>query len=100
MHFLKVLEAFKSIHRTKDYVFQGDDKTIKAARTLINEEYRKNQNVENGDEIKKLLEISKDVENELRTNVIQAKEKEPGVYGKITNSIFKKANLYFLFDIL
>lgn len=72
---------FKSLHRTKDFVFQGDDQAVKGARILINENFQKNKTVHGDAEVKKLLKLAADVETELKTNVIQAKEKEPGVYG-------------------
>lgn len=82
MIIFQVLNAFKRLHRTKDFVFQGDEKAVMGARVLINENFQKNKNVEDDGEIKKLLKLAKDVDVELRTNVIQAREKEPGVFGK------------------
>lgn len=64
-------------------MFQGDVKAVSGARILINENFHKNKDVQDEDEIKKLLKMASDVEIELKTNVIQAVEKEPGVYGEL-----------------
>lgn len=61
--------------------FGGDKRTLLAARNKINEEFKKNKHVQNEGSIDELLKMAKEVENELKANVIQAKEKEPGVYG-------------------
>lgn len=52
-----------------------------AARNKINEEFKKNKHVQNEGSIDELVKMAIDVENELKANVIQAKEKEPGLYG-------------------
>lgn len=52
-----------------------------AARNKINEEFKKNKHVQNEGSIDELVKMAIEVENELKGNVIQAKEKEPGVYG-------------------
>lgn len=56
---------------------------MSAARIKINEEFKKNKHVQNEGSIDELLKVAQEVENELKTNVIQAKQKEPGVYGRI-----------------
>lgn len=94
---MQVLQAFKSLHRTKDFVFQGDVKAVSGARILINENFQKNKNVTDETEIQKLLKLSKDVESELKSNVIQAVEKEPGVFGKlVAYKMYILYKIYFL----
>ncbi|KAL5274629.1 hypothetical protein ACFFRR_000992 [Megaselia abdita] len=92
----EALKAFKSLHRAKNFVFQGDEKAINGARVLINENFQKNKNINNEEEIHKLLKLAKDVENELKTNVIQAREKTPGVYeARITEDTPRLENVMF-----
>ncbi|XP_055856325.1 complex III assembly factor LYRM7 [Episyrphus balteatus] len=76
----EVLKAFKKLHRTREYVFKGDQHALTAARAEINTNFRKNQTVTDEIEIKKLVKLADDVDKELRTNVVQAVEKESGVY--------------------
>lgn len=52
-----------------------------AARNQINDEFKKNKHVQNEGSIDELVKMASEVEKELRENVIQAREKEPLVYG-------------------
>lgn len=61
--------------------FSGDERALVSVRIKINEEFKKNKHVQNEGSIDELIKLANDVEYELKTNVIQAKEKEPGVYG-------------------
>lgn len=76
-----MLCSFKSLHRVARNVFAGDDVALNAIRTKINDEYKKNKSIENQDSILEMIKFAKEVENELRTTVVQAKAKAPGVYG-------------------
>ncbi|KAG6459608.1 hypothetical protein O3G_MSEX011482 [Manduca sexta] len=77
-------------------VFVGDERALTAARIKINEAYRKNKNVENEDAIKEMIKFGEDVERELRTQVIQARQVKPGVYeAKITEDTLKLENVPF-----
>ncbi|XP_062340431.1 complex III assembly factor LYRM7 [Osmerus eperlanus] len=69
---LKVLRAFKALHRTRMDVFKEDDRALTAARFKINEEYRKNKEETSEENINKMIKMSSDVESILRLNVIQA----------------------------
>lgn len=53
-----------------------------AAQKRITEDFKKNKHVKNEESIQALLTLAKDVRTELKTNVIQAKQSRPGVYGK------------------
>ncbi|KAH8251567.1 hypothetical protein KR038_002258, partial [Drosophila bunnanda] len=79
---LQVLSAFKKLHRTRQYVFDGDVQALTAGRAKINESFLQNRDETNEDEIQKMIKLAQDVDYELRTNVIQAKQKEEGVYGE------------------
>jgi complex III assembly factor LYRM7 len=76
----KVLSLFKTLHRTREVVFRGDDHALKVTREKINEEFRKHSTVSNPEEIKKLLQIASESNDILRTKVLQAQEIRPQVY--------------------
>lgn len=92
----QVLQTFKSLHKTRLKVFEGDEITLKAGRIMINEEFRKNKHVTDEGSISALIQLAKDVETEVRTRVIQAKEVRPGVYeARITEDTVKLDNIEF-----
>ncbi|KDR24099.1 complex III assembly factor LYRM7 [Zootermopsis nevadensis] len=76
----QVLEAFKRLHRTRQIAFQDDHFALQAARKRINEEYKKNKHVTNSEAVNEMINLSKAVEEELKTSVVQAREVEPGKY--------------------
>lgn len=91
-----VLMSFKKLHRTRMRVFDGDEKTLLAARNKINEEYKKNKNANNAEAIEAMIKFGEDVERELRTRIIQAREVKPGVYeAKITEDTIKLDNISY-----
>nr|XP_014100319.1 complex III assembly factor LYRM7 [Bactrocera oleae]XP_036218547.1 complex III assembly factor LYRM7 [Bactrocera oleae] len=92
----EALRAFKKLHRTRQFVFQGDELTLKAGRKEINDQFRKNQNEKNEEEIKKMIQLAHDVDNELRTSVIQAVQEKEGVYKlRITEETTRLDNVVF-----
>ncbi|XP_040271921.1 complex III assembly factor LYRM7 [Bufo bufo] len=68
---MKVLKLFKTLHRTRQHVFQNDSRALEAGRQKINEEFRKHKNESAPEKISELLKIGQDVELLLRTTVIQ-----------------------------
>ncbi|XP_053731991.1 complex III assembly factor LYRM7 [Synchiropus splendidus] len=68
---LKVLNVFKSLHRTRRDVFKDDDRALTAARLKINEEFRKNKNETSEENINKMIKMGTDVEMVLRQSVLQ-----------------------------
>lgn len=50
-----MLNAFKKLHRTRQYVFQGDKRALVEGRNQINGNFRKNINETDEGEIKKVL---------------------------------------------
>lgn len=91
-----VLNSFKALHRARQQVFIGDTIALTAARNKINEEFKKNKHVENSSVIAELVKYSNEVENELRTTVIQAKQVQPGKYeAHISKNITKLDNVPF-----
>uniref|UniRef100_A0A1I8QE30 LYR motif-containing protein 7 n=1 Tax=Stomoxys calcitrans TaxID=35570 RepID=A0A1I8QE30_STOCA len=92
----EVIKAFRRLHRTRQYIFAGDDHALEAGRKEINAHFKKNMQETNADNIKKMIQLAWDVDKELRTNVIQAKKKEEGVYElRITPETTRLDNIVF-----
>ncbi|XP_055980720.1 complex III assembly factor LYRM7 isoform X4 [Sorex fumeus] len=69
-HAAKVLQLFKTLHRTRQEVFKNDVKALRA-RIKINEEFKSNKNETSPKKIEELMKMGSDVELLLRTSVIQ-----------------------------
>ncbi|XP_077923676.1 complex III assembly factor LYRM7 isoform X1 [Halichoerus grypus] len=67
----KVLQLFKTLHRTRQRVFKNDTRALEAARIKINEEFKSNKSETSPKKIEELIKIGSDVELLLRTSVIQ-----------------------------
>uniref|UniRef100_A0A5F5PWA7 Complex III assembly factor LYRM7 n=1 Tax=Equus caballus TaxID=9796 RepID=A0A5F5PWA7_HORSE len=67
----KVLQLFKTLHRTRQQVFKNDARALEAARIKINEEFKSNKSETSPKKIEELIKIGSDVELLLRTSVIQ-----------------------------
>ncbi|XP_029962002.1 complex III assembly factor LYRM7 [Salarias fasciatus] len=68
---LKVLRVFKTLHRTRREVFKDDARALTAARSKINEEFRKNKDETSEENIQKMIKMGSDVEIVLRETVLQ-----------------------------
>ncbi|CAL1577865.1 unnamed protein product [Knipowitschia caucasica] len=68
---VKVLRVFKVLHRTSQEVFKDDFTALAAARTKINEEFRKNKYETSEENVQKMIKMGSDVEVVLRDAVIQ-----------------------------
>ncbi|XP_025243241.1 complex III assembly factor LYRM7 isoform X2 [Macaca fascicularis] len=66
----KVLQLFKTLHRTRQQVFKNDVRALEA-RIKINEEFKNNKSETSAKKIEELMKIGSDVELLLRTSVIQ-----------------------------
>lgn len=62
---------FKALHRTRQNVFQEDERALTAARIKINEEFKKNKDEVSEEKINKMTRMASDVEMIFRTTVIQ-----------------------------
>lgn len=67
----KVLQLFKTLHRTRQQVFKNDARALEAARIKINEEFKSHKSETSSKKIEELMKIGSDVELLLRTSVIQ-----------------------------
>lgn len=92
----KVLESFKSLHKTRKSVFKDDIYALNEARKKINTEYRKFKDITDASTIEEMIKYASEVEEVLRTCVIQAREVEPGKYeAHITKDTLKLENVPF-----
>ncbi|KAK9512664.1 hypothetical protein O3M35_001038 [Rhynocoris fuscipes] len=92
----EVLKAFRTLHKARKIVFKGDLKALTAARDRINEEFKQKKSVDDKKTIEQLIEHAHEVAKELRTTVVQAEEKQPGVFQlKITEETLKLDNKVF-----
>lgn len=91
-----MLSAFKKLHRTRQYVFEGDANALIQGRQKINESFQQNRNESNPEEIQKMIKLALDVDHELRTNIIQAHRKKDDIYElRITPGITRLDNVVF-----
>uniref|UniRef100_A0A336M008 CSON005474 protein n=1 Tax=Culicoides sonorensis TaxID=179676 RepID=A0A336M008_CULSO len=92
----EVLNSFKKLHRARQEIFEGDERALTLARHKINEEYRKNKGTDSDEEIQQKVKLANEVAEELKTRVIQAVEKEPGVFeAKLKESTLRLENYPF-----
>ncbi|RXG53693.1 Complex III assembly factor LYRM7 [Armadillidium vulgare] len=76
----QVLTSFKKLHQTRKTVFKGDTYALDVARRQINDEYSRNKNLTKEETINALVKHANDVEEVLRTTIIQAVRTEGGNY--------------------
>lgn len=89
----EVLQSFKNLHKTRKQVFKGDLLALNAVREKINVEFKKNRELQDKDEIVKMVKLAQDVVVELKSTVIQAVEIKPGVFeAKISEDTLKIDN--------
>ncbi|XP_038058071.1 complex III assembly factor LYRM7-like isoform X2 [Patiria miniata] len=89
----RVLALFKSLHRTRQSVFQGDELALNAARERINEEFAKNKHETDPDEIQQLIKVGEDVAVLMKKNIVQAKLNEAGRYQvRLTEDTLREDN--------
>nr|XP_048293660.1 complex III assembly factor LYRM7 isoform X1 [Myodes glareolus] len=67
----RVLQLFRTLHRTRQQVFKNDKRALEAARVKINEEFKKHKSEASPEKIEEMLKVGSDVELLLRTSVIQ-----------------------------
>lgn len=90
----KVLQSFKSLHKTRKSIFKDDIYALNEARTKINAEYKKYKDISEMSTIEEMIKYANEVEEVLRTCVIQAKQVEPGIFeARITQDTVKLDNV-------
>uniref|UniRef100_A0A2R8P0Q6 Complex III assembly factor LYRM7 n=1 Tax=Callithrix jacchus TaxID=9483 RepID=A0A2R8P0Q6_CALJA len=58
-HAVKVLQLFKTLHRTRQQVFKNDARALEAARIKINEEFKNNKNETSPEKIEENWSLGK-----------------------------------------
>lgn len=89
----KVLSLFRKLHRTGQRVFRGDEKALKAGRQRINDEFKSKRHVDDINSISELIKYGEDVEELLRTQVIQAQQKVDGNFGMFSSHAITPSTL-------
>ncbi|KAI0211150.1 hypothetical protein LSAT2_004047 [Lamellibrachia satsuma] len=68
----RVLASFRTLHEARKQVFVGDIEMLSAGRNKINEEFKKNKDVADAEEIEQMIKLAEDSAVCLRTMVVQA----------------------------
>ncbi|KAK2173571.1 hypothetical protein NP493_866g00038 [Ridgeia piscesae] len=94
----RVLASFRSLHEARKQVFAGDTEMLTAGRNKINEEFKKNKNLAEVEEIEEMVKLAEDSAVTLRTMVVQAEYNEDkDVYQlKITKDTALQSNAPFV----
>ncbi|XP_046339829.1 complex III assembly factor LYRM7-like [Haliotis rufescens] len=92
----KVLSVFRSLHRARKKVFQGDGVALAVGRSKINDEFRKHTQETDANKIKELITVAEDSEKLLKKTVVQGKAREDGTYEiRITEDTVLEKNTLF-----
>lgn len=92
----KVLQSFKTLHQTRKSVFKDDIYALNEARKKINGEYRKYKDIKETSTIEEMIKYANEVEEVLRTCIIQARQVEPGKFeARLTKDTVKLDNVPF-----
>lgn len=75
---------FKKLHLTRKIVFEGDERALTECRKRMNDEFKKNKQVSNEDTVKEMIKFGNEVEQVLRTSVIQATTEDNETLSKYT----------------
>ena len=90
---MKVLAAFKDLHKARLEVFQGDEKALKAGQIEINQQFRKNLHVKNPEVIEELISVAQDSVKILRQHFVQIEQVGENQYrANITKDTYKLDN--------
>jgi len=76
----EVLNCYKSLLKTRNFVFNGDPNALSITLNKIREEFKKNRMETNEEKIRELLTIGTEAEVLLRKTIIQAKLNSRGNY--------------------
>lgn len=93
---LRVLRAFKELHKARLAVFKGDAQALDEGRQKINEEFRKNLKESDSAKIQELIQVAEDSSTILRKHVIQFEEVAESTFrANITPDTYKLDNSPF-----
>ena len=71
---LKVLAAYKNLHKARLQTFQNDNRALKAARFEIRENFLKNKDEQDPSKIEELIIVANDAAEILRKHVLQLEQ--------------------------
>ena len=93
---IKVLSAFKELHRARLQAFQGDARALFAARKEINNNFLKNKHITDESKIEELVVVATDAANILRKHVLQLEQIEENRYrANLTKDTYLIENTIF-----
>lgn len=73
---LEVLKSFKNLLKTRKVIFRNDKTVLDASRNQIFEEFRKNKNVKNEQEIKDMVFAANEAAKFLLYGIAQGRKQE------------------------
>ncbi|XP_044184900.1 complex III assembly factor LYRM7-like isoform X2 [Acropora millepora] len=89
----EVLSCYRSLHRTRLKVFEGDKQALEAGKLRIQNEFAKHKNEADPSRILELIAAAESAEKFLRCNVVQGVQTERGTYRlKITKDTELQTN--------
>lgn len=90
----QVLSAYKELHKARKIVFKNDSVALEAGKYKIREEFRKNANLNDQNEIQKLAKVAEETAVILRKTIVQAVLNKNGNYKlNITEHSFLQNNV-------
>lgn len=85
---IKVLAVFKKLHRSRQTVFDGDERALSEARKRINDEFKKHKHVQNEGSIEEMIKLGYEVDEVLRKTVVQTTTEDNKTFSKYPFSAF------------
>lgn len=76
----KVLSCYRSLHRTRLKVFEGDQLALEAGKHRIRSEFAKHKNETDPTKILELVAVAESAEKFLRCNVLQGIQTDRGTF--------------------
>jgi len=67
----QVLKCFREIHKTRKYIFKGDEKNLTLVRERINEEFAKHKHVKSEAAIEELVKAGHEAAQLVRTQLMR-----------------------------
>lgn len=72
----RVLACFKTLHKARKQVFDGDNAALNAGRIKINNEFRKNKDVTDITAIDELIKTAEETAQYLKATIVQMRQNE------------------------
>jgi len=91
-YYLKVLDLYKQLLRTRTKTFQGDSAKLEDTLARIRNDFRANKSLNDDAKIKKLIKIGKEVNSLLESSVLQTTKVKENIYRLNVKSYMLKDN--------